>query len=317
MGSFRKQRQKRVLVNDGLAEACGLLAVVLGFYLWLGIVHDKGSLSELPRVLAALSCSLFCVHFFSVSFPEGPPPESAILVSGAVVLIAAAGVLSCCVVIGELSDEEPAEVRNLRWVNATFTAASFVAAMLSWLYHVNFGTPMATWRDIRIFGSVNGCVRSIILVLIRIRHPSTTAYPPFNLSFAGAGAVVVMWTWLPMQFTPNYRRAFAAQCFRFMRRPPSPSNTMGRRLRRSASSSKQLAGVPLVSSPSRQSAHETDTDTGTSTCGLCMDAPMESAFIPCGHVFACEACADKIVKSTGSCPVCRRRAHDALKLYHT
>jgi hypothetical protein len=43
-----------------------------------------------------------------------------------------------------------------------------------------------------------------------------------------------------------------------------------------------------------------------SLCVVCMDAPKQYAMLPCLHMCACEACAQRIMKlRPASCPVCR------------
>ena len=42
-------------------------------------------------------------------------------------------------------------------------------------------------------------------------------------------------------------------------------------------------------------------ETGTSSCSICLDKPCAMTFVPCGHVATCEDCASKI----SDCPICR------------
>lgn len=41
--------------------------------------------------------------------------------------------------------------------------------------------------------------------------------------------------------------------------------------------------------------------TDDATCGICCETPCTSAYVPCGHVFACEHCSTRV----HACPVCR------------
>lgn len=43
-------------------------------------------------------------------------------------------------------------------------------------------------------------------------------------------------------------------------------------------------------------------DSGEETCTMCMDAPKNVAFSPCGHYCSCTSCAGKL---EGKCPMCR------------
>jgi hypothetical protein len=46
-------------------------------------------------------------------------------------------------------------------------------------------------------------------------------------------------------------------------------------------------------------------DAEASECVVCMDAPKDRIVLPCMHVCACEACAQRLVELDASCPVCR------------
>jgi rubrerythrin len=35
-----------------------------------------------------------------------------------------------------------------------------------------------------------------------------------------------------------------------------------------------------------------------------MDAPLEGAFLPCGHMAACMACGQRVMDDRGACPIC-------------
>jgi hypothetical protein len=38
---------------------------------------------------------------------------------------------------------------------------------------------------------------------------------------------------------------------------------------------------------------------------VCMDAPKDRIVLPCMHLCACEACAQRLLEMDASCPVCR------------
>uniref|UniRef100_A0A1I8A9M6 RING-type domain-containing protein n=1 Tax=Steinernema glaseri TaxID=37863 RepID=A0A1I8A9M6_9BILA len=48
------------------------------------------------------------------------------------------------------------------------------------------------------------------------------------------------------------------------------------------------------------------------TCVVCMDAKRDTVFLECGHLVACEACADEIAE----CCVCRRMIHEKKKVFY-
>ena len=51
-----------------------------------------------------------------------------------------------------------------------------------------------------------------------------------------------------------------------------------------------------------------------SPCVICMDAPKDVAFYPCGHKCVCTSCADQYDEENG-CPICRQPVIDVLRIY--
>ncbi|KAJ4805679.1 RING/U-box superfamily protein [Rhynchospora pubera] len=58
-----------------------------------------------------------------------------------------------------------------------------------------------------------------------------------------------------------------------------------------------------------------DKKEGTGTCVICLDALVEGACIPCGHMAGCMGCLRRIKKKRGKCPICRAKIKQVLKLY--
>lgn len=52
-----------------------------------------------------------------------------------------------------------------------------------------------------------------------------------------------------------------------------------------------------------------------STCVICLDAPIEGACIPCGHMAGCMSCLNEIKAKKWGCPVCRAKIDQVVKLY--
>lgn len=53
-------------------------------------------------------------------------------------------------------------------------------------------------------------------------------------------------------------------------------------------------------------------------CVICMDKNPNVAFISCGHVVACDKCADNLMKNQyayNKCPVCRQKITRILRIY--
>ncbi|PIA36409.1 hypothetical protein AQUCO_03400354v1 [Aquilegia coerulea] len=53
----------------------------------------------------------------------------------------------------------------------------------------------------------------------------------------------------------------------------------------------------------------------SSTCVICLDAPIEGACIPCGHMAGCMSCLNGIQAKKWGCPVCRAKIQQVIKLY--
>ncbi|KAM5553180.1 putative E3 ubiquitin-protein ligase XBOS34 [Rosa sericea] len=56
-------------------------------------------------------------------------------------------------------------------------------------------------------------------------------------------------------------------------------------------------------------------ENASSSCVICMDAPVEGAFIPCGHMAGCMACLNDIKDKNWDCPVCRAKVDQVIKLH--
>ncbi|KAF9601367.1 hypothetical protein IFM89_019099 [Coptis chinensis] len=52
-----------------------------------------------------------------------------------------------------------------------------------------------------------------------------------------------------------------------------------------------------------------------STCVICLDAPIEGACIPCGHLSGCMSCLNEIQGKKWGCPVCRAKIKQVVKIY--
>uniref|UniRef100_A0A6N2MQT6 RING-type domain-containing protein n=1 Tax=Salix viminalis TaxID=40686 RepID=A0A6N2MQT6_SALVM len=56
-------------------------------------------------------------------------------------------------------------------------------------------------------------------------------------------------------------------------------------------------------------------DGGSSSCVICLDAPVEGACIPCGHMAGCMSCLKEIETKKWGCPVCRAKIDQVVRLY--
>jgi hypothetical protein len=55
------------------------------------------------------------------------------------------------------------------------------------------------------------------------------------------------------------------------------------------------------------------------TCKVCCAAPINTVFVPCGHIYACQPCAEQCVRGARAadrkCPVCRRGSTKVVVTY--
>ncbi|KAG9413624.1 hypothetical protein AC1031_012850 [Aphanomyces cochlioides] len=52
-------------------------------------------------------------------------------------------------------------------------------------------------------------------------------------------------------------------------------------------------------------------------CVVCLDRIKQTVCVPCGHVAVCVPCADKLVRTSRKCPVCRAPVREVVKLFLT
>ncbi|XP_071686052.1 putative E3 ubiquitin-protein ligase XBAT35 [Rutidosis leptorrhynchoides] len=57
------------------------------------------------------------------------------------------------------------------------------------------------------------------------------------------------------------------------------------------------------------------TNSDSSSCVICLDAPVEGACIPCGHMAGCMSCLNEIKGKNWGCPVCRTKIDQVVRLY--
>ncbi|KAF8092608.1 hypothetical protein N665_0408s0005 [Sinapis alba] len=55
---------------------------------------------------------------------------------------------------------------------------------------------------------------------------------------------------------------------------------------------------------------------GSGVCVICVDASLEAACVPCGHVAGCVSCLKEIKNKKLGCPICRASIDQVIKLYH-
>ncbi|XP_057783506.1 putative E3 ubiquitin-protein ligase XBAT35 [Salvia miltiorrhiza] len=76
--------------------------------------------------------------------------------------------------------------------------------------------------------------------------------------------------------------------------------------------------IDLSSSALDATTSEADTKKGdetSSSCTICLDAPLEGACVPCGHMAGCMTCLNEIKAKSWGCPVCRSRIDQIIRIY--
>lgn len=63
------------------------------------------------------------------------------------------------------------------------------------------------------------------------------------------------------------------------------------------------------------SRHENREEASASSCTICLDAPVEAACIPCGHMVGCMSCLNEIDAKKWGCPVCRTKIDQVVRIY--
>jgi hypothetical protein len=56
-------------------------------------------------------------------------------------------------------------------------------------------------------------------------------------------------------------------------------------------------------------------DEDKDSCCVCLDAPKQFVFGPCGHVCVCETCANEVMQTAKECPMCRTPVVTAFKVF--
>ncbi|XP_051129350.1 putative E3 ubiquitin-protein ligase XBAT35 [Andrographis paniculata] len=56
-------------------------------------------------------------------------------------------------------------------------------------------------------------------------------------------------------------------------------------------------------------------DAATLCCTICLDAPLEGACVPCGHLAGCMSCLTEVKGKKWGCPVCRANIDQVIRIY--
>ncbi|KVH91505.1 putative E3 ubiquitin-protein ligase XBAT35 isoform X1 [Cynara cardunculus var. scolymus] len=69
------------------------------------------------------------------------------------------------------------------------------------------------------------------------------------------------------------------------------------------------------SRPAAKAGEKEKDNNDSSSCVICLDAPVEGACIPCGHMAGCMSCLNEVKGKNWGCPVCRTKIDQVVRLY--
>ena len=81
-------------------------------------------------------------------------------------------------------------------------------------------------------------------------------------------------------------------------------------LRQRLTEARAAAGAALKQSGTADEVCE-ELELEKKTCTVCMDATIETVFIPCGHQTCCRTCAEGL----GQCPMCRQEIQQCVRTF--
>ena len=70
-----------------------------------------------------------------------------------------------------------------------------------------------------------------------------------------------------------------------------------------------------LSPESPQAIHHVGHSDHVMRCVICCDSQRDAVFLPCGHLIACQPCAEQSTASTGRCPICRSGVSSTVRIY--
>ncbi|XP_057957566.1 putative E3 ubiquitin-protein ligase XBAT35 isoform X2 [Malania oleifera] len=73
--------------------------------------------------------------------------------------------------------------------------------------------------------------------------------------------------------------------------------------------------APAIENLPAEAVEKKENGGGASSCVICLDAPVEGACIPCGHMAGCMSCLNEIKTKNWGCPVCRAKIDQIIRLY--
>lgn len=129
---------------------------------------------------------------------------------------------------------------------------------------------------------------------------STRVVPPPSLSFGAHASNVAKMAKMdrPIALPPSYHPGVRPPLS-----PPAMQQQYGQATTVSSTLQYYTAPAPAASTGAGINDQR--------MCVVCMDAPLEVAIIPCGHVCACTRCAKQVTH----CPMCRKKKRNTMKVF--
>ncbi|KZV43578.1 hypothetical protein F511_20840 [Dorcoceras hygrometricum] len=73
--------------------------------------------------------------------------------------------------------------------------------------------------------------------------------------------------------------------------------------------------LPSLDVVSGSTSENNEYGVASSSCTICLDAPLEGACVPCGHMAGCMSCLNEIKAKKWGCPVCRSKIDQVIRIY--
>eukprot|EP00966_Prymnesium_polylepis_P106202 2459989-Prymnesium_polylepis.1 len=243
---------------------------------------EQHPIRSLVQPAVMLSVPLLIVLASACRFPDGVPERDAPCVIAFFVLVSAASIHQL-LQLWERTEDEFGIVRVVRRTTMVLSAV----AVLAHASVVSLRRCKGIWGYSRVGFAFAGGLRLAATGALYSFGMEELCYPPTNLDMTSSVVVNLSYCALAVIFTPTCRR----MCFR------------------------AFSGGEIATSCSVTPCDVTADAPASALCSICMSAPKDHAFIPCGHICTCAMCAHAIFESAKGCPVCRRAVVDCLKTY--
>eukprot|EP00322_Chrysochromulina_rotalis_P000060 CAMPEP_0115871310 /NCGR_PEP_ID=MMETSP0287-20121206/22798_1 /TAXON_ID=412157 /ORGANISM="Chrysochromulina rotalis, Strain UIO044" /LENGTH=313 /DNA_ID=CAMNT_0003326103 /DNA_START=61 /DNA_END=999 /DNA_ORIENTATION=- len=276
---------REVQARNGKVErprAWTLLLVIAGMAIVFAILHiEHHPLGEPGQCVMFLVLPLSAVLMGAARYPSGVPVQDAWCIAGFFVIVAAASVRQTVTLwtsVMQPCEDDVADMEaaiRVRQGSMVLSSAAICAHALA----VAAGHGPNFWTATRASILFAGMLRLATAGVMSSLGATGTCFPPTNLSLGSSIIVCGAYVLLALACTSEVRHTLSRQWKRFL-----------------------CQAAPLL--PRSQTG---------GLCVVCMDAPHDHAFISCGHLCTCAACARTIVDGSGHCPMCRAEVKGYLK----